>query len=110
MNNFNDLIDLAKQTATQVVHKLSSSKSEMREIQHVTLSGKKTKITADGVSEEIIIKCLEKTGIPILSEELGYVNYNEDSDLLWIIDPLDGSLTTAEIVFPAQFQLLFGKG
>ena len=110
MSNFHELIDLAKQTAIEVAHKLSSSQSNMREIQSVTLSGKETKIIADRVSEEIIIKCLEKTGISILSEESGYVNHDDNSNLLWIIDPLDGSLNYSRNSGPSAISIALWEG
>lgn len=48
---------------------------------------------ADRKSHEIIKEALEKTSIPILSEEGRNIPYSErkDWDLLWIVDPLDGT-------------------
>lgn len=57
-----------------------------------SLSGKDIKLQADIDSERILIDALKETNISILSEETGLVEINNDSDLLWIVDPLDGSL------------------
>jgi fructose-1,6-bisphosphatase/inositol monophosphatase family enzyme len=60
----------------------------------VTLdAGRDVKLLADHEAEEIIITSLQSTSfIPILSEERGAVaTRNEETDLRWIVDPLDGS-------------------
>lgn len=48
---------------------------------------------ADIASHNCIMSFLEKTGIPVLSEEGKYIYYEErkDWDLLWIVDPIDGT-------------------
>lgn len=54
--------------------------------------GKDIKLQADVESEKMVFDALEQTNINILSEEAGYIEVNKDSDLCWIVDPLDGSL------------------
>jgi 3'(2'), 5'-bisphosphate nucleotidase len=48
---------------------------------------------ADQKSHDIIAGVLEKTQIPILSEEGRHIEYDQRQswDLLWIVDPLDGT-------------------
>lgn len=48
---------------------------------------------ADKAAHEIIVKQLQKTGIPILSEEGKHLPYSDRQnwDQLWIVDPLDGT-------------------
>ena len=48
---------------------------------------------ADKAAHDIIISHLEKTGIPVLSEEGRKVSYEKRKswDTLWIVDPLDGT-------------------
>lgn len=54
--------------------------------------GKDIKIQDDVESEEIIVNYLtEKSDFSILSEEKGLIE-NRAKDLMWIVDPLDGSL------------------
>ena len=55
MSQLFDLIDLAKQTALEAAHEISSESNELKEIQSVILSGKETKIKADEVLEDLII-------------------------------------------------------
>lgn len=52
--------------------------------------GKDIKLSSDKNSEKRILNYLEKTGIPILSEECGVIN-TVKSEFCWIIDPLDGT-------------------
>ncbi len=55
--------------------------------------GKDIKISADKESENIIIDFLrEKTAITILSEEKGVIKGSGESDLQWVVDPLDGTI------------------
>ena len=48
---------------------------------------------ADVNSHNVIMKALEQTGIPVLSEEGAAIPFGErkDWDKLWIVDPLDGT-------------------
>jgi myo-inositol-1(or 4)-monophosphatase len=54
--------------------------------------GKDIKLEADVESENRVFEILKQTEINILSEEAGYIEHNKNSDLFWIVDPLDGSL------------------
>ncbi|GHU63250.1 inositol phosphatase [Bacteroidia bacterium] len=54
--------------------------------------GHDIKLQKDKDSEKIILDILQKSSLNILSEECGYIENNSDSDLCWVIDPLDGSL------------------
>lgn len=54
--------------------------------------GKDIKLQADVDSEKILFDILKQTNINILSEEAGFIELNRQSDLCWIVDPLDGSL------------------
>lgn len=49
---------------------------------------------ADFAANEILIKALKKTGLPIISEESDLPKYDERKNWkeYWIIDPLDGTL------------------
>ena len=48
---------------------------------------------ADKASHNVIVSFLEKTGLPILSEEGSKVEYTERKnwEFFWLIDPLDGT-------------------
>ncbi len=59
-----------------------------------SMIGKDIKLSSDKMSEKIILDILEKTGIPILSEECGLKKETVDthSGRCWIVDPLDGTM------------------
>ena len=105
-----ELIDLAKDTALEAGRKISFKSNELKEIQSVSLSGKETKIKADKILEDFIIRCLEKTEISILSEESGLINVNDKSNYLWIIDPLDGSLNFIRNSGPSAISIALWEG
>lgn len=48
---------------------------------------------ADKASNNVIVERLEPTGIPIISEEIKNIPYNQRADWkeCWIVDPLDGT-------------------
>ena len=94
MIDYDEMLDLAKKTVTEASQMISTSKSEIKIINEVTLCGKETKIIADQILDNIIIKRLGQTGINILSEESGYIQHHNQkfNQLQWIVDPLDGSI------------------
>ncbi len=62
-----------------------------RENIHVdALEGKDIKLSSDKISERIIMDILEKSSIPVLSEEYGFKG--QEGDRCWIVDPLDGTI------------------
>ena len=63
-------------------------KKEEMEIDSQT--GKDIKLNSDRMSEKVIVDILKETRYPILSEEMGLLEGN-DNEYMWIIDPLDGS-------------------
>ena len=72
---------------------------EILEIYHsgdfdVEIKGDNSPLTkADKVSHNVIVSQLEKTGIPVLSEEGKEIPFKERKDWkqLWIVDPIDGT-------------------
>jgi 3'(2'), 5'-bisphosphate nucleotidase len=60
----------------------------------VEIKGNNSPLTkADKASHNVLVSYLEKTGIPILSEEGKSISYEERKDWnqLWILDPIDGT-------------------
>ncbi|MDB3862222.1 3'(2'),5'-bisphosphate nucleotidase CysQ [Flavobacteriaceae bacterium] len=75
--------------ASKEILKIYSSKS-------ITYDNKKdlSPITqADKISNKILIDALQKTGIPIISEEMKNCDFNQRKNWehVWLIDPLDGT-------------------
>ncbi|CAN0044474.1 unnamed protein product [Chrysoparadoxa australica] len=61
---------------------------------NIELKGDESPLTkADIASHDVIVKYLNETGIPVLSEEGKDLPYSERKDwnTLWIVDPIDGT-------------------
>lgn len=84
-----EYLEIAKYAAIE-----SSKYLLNQELVQVNVSdGKDIKLQADVDSEQIIFKILkENSDLNILSEEAGFFKGSSNSDLMWIVDPLDGSL------------------
>jgi len=84
-------IKAAVQAASMAGREIFQSKLKLNEVEKEMDAGREVKLMADRVLDDMILKELKKTNLPILSEETGYLPGKSDSDLVWIVDPLDGS-------------------
>lgn len=90
-----DKLDSYLKTAAEAAVKAGKflAAYDMSNLQIKSSRGKDVKISADLESEGIILDFLrDRFDIPILSEETGLVGFEGESDLRWIVDPLDGSI------------------
>ena len=85
---YKKLIDIAIKAATESGKVLLENK--LTKINNDV--GKDIKLEADIESEKIVFETLKQANINILSEEAGFIEVDKNSDLCWIVDPLDGSL------------------
>jgi myo-inositol-1(or 4)-monophosphatase len=85
-----EYLQIAKVAAIEASTYLDGNKT----VEVESIEGKDIKLVADKASEETILDVLAQTGIPVLTEESGLLGISEmrDAGLLWIIDPLDGSM------------------
>lgn len=88
------LLALAQRAATRASDALVSERAQWRAVE--AEEGREVKLRADKFAEALIVETLQ-AGSPyrILSEEIGWVR-GDDSDLLWAVDPLDGSVNYAQ--------------
>ncbi len=87
MNNLEIAIHAAKSAAKKL------KKIKKQKIQIKSELGKDIKLEADSISENAIIKVIKRNSpYPILSEESSQKIDFSKENILWIIDPLDGSL------------------
>jgi myo-inositol-1(or 4)-monophosphatase len=92
------LLRWAESAALLAGYYLKNRRTQWQNIQQS--SNHDIKIRADQRAEELIVEQLRACSpIPVLSEESGYINNKDgnweekrESDLQWVIDPLDGSL------------------
>lgn len=105
-----DLLELAKSTALDAARIVSSTKNEViGAVESVILSGRETKIAGDRILEAEILKKLTPTGISILTEESGYIDQKNKDGLLWIVDPLDGSVNFSRGTGPCAVSIALWK-
>ena len=69
------------------------------------VGGREIKLEADTMLEKELIKGLTHTGIAILSEETGYIRGKSLPELLWVIDPLDGSYNFSRSLGPSMISV-----
>lgn len=91
-NDLKDLLAIACGAAVQAGVFLKDYRASGVEVE--CECAKDVKLIADKKAEEIFIRfLLEKSAFPVLSEERGIVEgRGQDTDLCWIVDPLDGSV------------------
>ena len=89
-NEASQWLSVAGEAARRAGASLLHSTQNGRDI--ITDKERDVKIAADGSSESIILNYLqEHSAFSILSEERGLVE-RKDRSMVWIVDPLDGSL------------------
>lgn len=83
--NTDSLLAVAEESARAAGASLKFHKAEV-----IQSRDKDIKISADRTAHKVVLAVLEKTGIPVLSEEDDTHDFN--LDLKWVVDPLDGSV------------------
>lgn len=92
MNNYRELVKLAVDASVEAGIKIMEVYNSVKI--DVTLKKDFSPLTqADLKSNDIIKKYLEKSKLPVLSEEEKHIPYEErkDWDTFWLVDPLDGT-------------------
>lgn len=92
MDDLNELLELSKSVASQAGLKLREKfKPTYKKYVHSSVLTREIKAVADTELEKDILLSLTPTGLPILSEESGYIQYQQESRYMFIVDPLDGT-------------------
>jgi myo-inositol-1(or 4)-monophosphatase len=91
--SLSDLLRLAKSVALGAANEVDlNNRLNLTNTVSVEMSGREFKLNVDLLLNEYICKELSKTNIAILSEESFFIDKKySNTDLLWIVDPLDGS-------------------
>jgi myo-inositol-1(or 4)-monophosphatase len=86
------LIELVKKTTIDAGDYIASNlNSDFYKFKFDKSIKKEVKAKADSYLEDKILPQLMDTGISILSEEAGYIEGTKNPELLFIVDPLDGT-------------------
>ena len=86
--NYHEYLETAKSAARESGNFLR----QRRDIRIDENLNRDIKLSSDKESEKIIIDKLAVSGLPVLSEERGWVSPKKEESLQWIVDPLDGSV------------------
>lgn len=86
MNNLLPVARNAAAVAAELLHKDFLSDAKVADA-----SGKDIKTMADVAAQDLILAVLSSTGIPVLAEE-GEHHAIDLNGLVWLVDPLDGTL------------------
>ena len=76
-----------------------------KNVTDLQIGGREIKLEADTMLEKELIKGLSHTGIAILSEETGFIPGKSLPELLWVIDPLDGSYNFSRSLGPSMISV-----
>ena len=101
-----EYLEFAKQSVKLVAADFKQQdRNQYDQVTAVTLAGKETKIVADTELEGRLLKLISTTGISVFSEESGLIRQGSDATLLWVLDPLDGSVNYLRGVGPSAISL-----
>jgi len=111
MPDIKKLLELSKTIATNAGQRLLNDFScEQKKYVHSDELPKEVKALADTILEKDIIKSLNNTGFPILSEEAGYIPGKAESKYWFIVDPLDGTFNFVKGLGPCAVSIAFWEG
>lgn len=111
MSEISELLKFAKNSVGDVAKDfLARDPNSLKQISSLELGGKEVKLSADGILESLLLERFEPTGLTILSEESGLITSSDNSDLIWIIDPLDGSVNFLKDLGPCALSVALWRG
>lgn len=92
MSDYESYLKLAKKAIKETIRNMSHHQQRYKEVQFNKNLPREMKAKIDNSNDMIIKNILKKTNIPILSEESFDENLSELKNLVWIVDPLDGTV------------------
>lgn len=105
------LLALAKMAATRAAARLLDGIAPGdRSYAHSKELPREIKAAADLVLEQEILETLQAAGLPILTEESGYVAGASGSDRWFIVDPLDGTFNFVKRLGPCAVSIALWQG
>lgn len=110
MKEVHQLLQLVKAIVSDACQKLCNVYSKQsREYTYSETVPREVKAIVDRLLEHEILERLKCTGIPILSEETGEISGQLDSDLKFLVDPLDGTMNFVRGLGPAAISIALYK-
>lgn len=111
MDDIKDLSILIKDVAYSACRTFCDAQDKFRQdYEYSKVVPREMKATMDQILEEKILERLVPIGLPILSEEKGEIEGRHDSDLRFVVDPLDGTVNFARDLGPASISIALCRG
>ena len=89
---------------------IRANNQDAKKVVDLQVGGREIKLAADKILEKQLIKGLNSFGFPILSEETGFIDSGKFKNLLWVIDPLDGSYNFSRGLGPSMISVALWQG
>lgn len=86
-------------------HLLRLADSQAKLSQYSSSVPREIKAEADAVLDQLILRELLPLGLPVLSEESGYIQGRNHDDLWFIVDPLDGTYNFVRNLGPSAVSI-----
>jgi myo-inositol-1(or 4)-monophosphatase len=110
LSELDALLELSRSIATEVGQRLLSVATANPRYAHQTDLPREVKAEADVAAERDILSALKSTGLPILSEESGYISGPQQSGYWFIVDPLDGTFNFVKRLGPCAVSIALWDG
>jgi myo-inositol-1(or 4)-monophosphatase len=110
MARYDQLLGIAQNAARKAMQALSTMDNSSASYEYADDLPREMKSTVDNRLEEIIFGQLKPTGISILSEESGAHIGPNDNKLLWVVDPLDGTVNFIRGLAPCAVSIALWLG
>lgn len=110
MHNVNELLNEVKLIVSNVISSFENyNNPNFKDYLHSSENSKEIKSFADTFFEKEILTQLTKFGLPILTEESGYLKNNSNSEFFFIVDPLDGTFNFVKGLGPCAISIALWK-
>ncbi len=106
INDIQGLVVVTTELVRKVGKKfIRANSQDAKKVVDLQVGGREIKLAADKILEKQLIKGLSSVGFPILSEETGFIDSGKFENLLWVVDPLDGSYNYSRNLGPSMISV-----
>jgi myo-inositol-1(or 4)-monophosphatase len=111
MHKINELLDLVKSIVLNAATNIENQDNSKNKNYFFSAENpKEMKAEADNLIEHQILSQLTPLGLPVLSEESGYLPNSNESDFYFIVDPLDGTYNFVKGLGPCGISIALWAG
>jgi myo-inositol-1(or 4)-monophosphatase len=105
MTEYENLLSIAKLAVQEAIKLLVEMSHHREKFDFCDDVPREMKAEADRVVESVILNILRTTDVKILSEESGEENDAGDSQLRWVVDPIDGTVNFIRLIAPSAVSI-----